>query len=109
MSDYVGYIPPCGIYCGTCANYIREKNSCAGATEHCRIRKCKGIYVCCIEKKGLSYCYQCNIFPCSRFKKFASTWLKLGQDLINNQYLLKELGEEAWLAKFNKLAKPKDH
>ena len=102
MKEYNGFIPPCGIFCGTCPNYIREKNTCPGAEQHCKTRKCKGIYVCCIEKKGLSYCFECKSFPCSRYKKFSETWLKLGQDLIQNQQQLKELGKIEWLKQFNK-------
>jgi len=32
---------------------MREKNRCEGAEKGCKTRKCKGIYVCCIEKKNL--------------------------------------------------------
>lgn len=102
IKEYNGFIPPCGVFCGECPNYIREKNTCEGAEKHCKDRKCKGIYVCCKGKKGYDYCFSCKIFPCSRFKKFASSWMKLGQDLIMNQYELKELGEERWLEKWNK-------
>ena len=102
MKSYNGTIPPCGIFCGGCPNYIRDKKTCLGAQEHCKNRKCKGIYVCCKEKKGLNYCYECKSFPCSRFKKFAESWLKLGQDLILNQQQLKELGEKKWLDMKNK-------
>ena len=80
---YKGKIPPCGIDCGKCPNFLRENNRCLGAEESCR--KCKTIYVCCVEKKGLEYCYQCKTFPCARFKKFSATWIKLGQNLIDNQ------------------------
>lgn len=102
MFEYTGFIPPCGIYCGICPNYIRDKNICLGATEHCKKRKCKGIYICCIEKKGYSHCYECSSFPCSRFKKFAESWIKIGQDLIENQKQLKEYGEKDWLLRWNK-------
>ncbi|SCY06023.1 DUF3795 domain-containing protein [Alkaliphilus peptidifermentans] len=100
MKDYNGFIPPCGIYCGECPNFLRTNNPCEGAEKHCKVRKCKGIYVCCIEKKRYNYCFQCSIFPCSRFKKFAEKWMKLGQNLISNQQNLKELGETRWLEKW---------
>lgn len=100
MHNYNGFIPPCGIYCGTCPNFLREKNPCLGAEDHCKNRKCKGIFVCCIEKKGYDFCYQCSTFPCSRFKKFADSWLKIGQDLIHNQRQLEELGEKECLKKW---------
>lgn len=100
MKVYTGFIPPCGIYCGECPNYLREKNPCLGAEVHCKNRKCKGIFVCCKEKKGLNFCFECKTFPCSRLKKFAGSWMKLGQDLINNQQELQELGEKDWLEKW---------
>jgi hypothetical protein len=101
MKTYNGFIPPCAIFCGGCPVFVRKNKACLGAEDHCKKRKCKGIYVCCIEKKGLRFCYQCKTFPCSRLKKFAKSWEQYGQDLIKNQLELKELGEEKWLEKFN--------
>lgn len=101
MKQYNGFIPPCGIYCGGCPRYLRKKDPCLGAGEHCKKRRCKGIFVCCREKKNYNYCYECKSFPCSRFKKFAESWMKLGQDLVLNQHQLKELGEKKWLEKWN--------
>ena len=95
--EYIGFVPPCGIYCGGCPNYVRNKNRCEGAETGCKTRKCKRIYVCCIEKKGLNFCYQCKTFPCSKFKSFATTWLKYGQDLIENQEIIKEKGTVEFL------------
>lgn len=50
---------------------MRDKNRCKGAVKACKTRKCKGIYVCCIEKKGLEFCYECNSYLCSGYQKFA--------------------------------------
>ncbi len=91
-------MPPCGIFCGTCPKYI--DNKCRGASHHCKVRKCKGIYVC-SKNRGLNFCYECKNFPCSRFKQFAKSWSTLGQDLIENQKLLQKLGESEWLEQFN--------
>jgi hypothetical protein len=101
MTQYRGFIPPCGIFCGTCRCFGWPEKPCPGAEVHCKQRRCKGIYVCCIEKKGLRFCYECDTFPCYRFRQFAVTWKKHGQDLIENQRQLKELGEEAWLDMWN--------
>lgn len=99
---YSGFVPPCGIYCGACPNFKREKNKCEGLENGCKARKCKGIYICCIEKRGLEFCHQCKIYPCSRFKKFAETWKKYGQDLMQNQELIKTIGKEEFIKKMNK-------
>ena len=86
-------IPCCGVFCGGCTFYTRPKPRCSGASSRCAERKC-GLYSCCVEKKGFRYCFECATFPCNRFKKFAETWLKLGQDLIANQNFIKESGED---------------
>lgn len=99
---YNGFIPPCGIYCGSCPNFTREKNKCEGAEIGCKKRKCKGIYVCCIEKKGLEFCHQCKAYPCSTFKKFAERWVKYGQNLMQNQELIKNKGKEAFIKTMKK-------
>jgi len=102
MKEYQGFIPPCAIFCGECPYYIRERNPCPGAEIHCKARKCKTIYVCCIEGKGLNYCYECGKFPCRNLRNFAEIWEKNGQDLIQNQKELKRLGQRRWLDKWNK-------
>ncbi len=63
MKEYTGFIPPCGIYCGGCPNYKRDKNPCLGAEDHCKKRKCKGIYVCCVEKKRSSILLPMQVIP----------------------------------------------
>ncbi len=101
MKKYYGFVPPCGLFCGACPNFVREKNSCLGAEVHCKKRKCKGIYVCCIEKRGHDFCYECEIFPCSRLKRFAKTWEKYGQNVIENQRMIKAIGKQKWMKQWN--------
>ena len=101
QSNSEKFIPPCGIYCGTCPNFTRERNKCKGYASACKARKCKSIYICCVEKKGLEFCHQCKIFPCSRFKKFAATWLKYKQDLLKNQEEIKQFEKSKFIEKQN--------
>ncbi len=103
--QYDGFIPPCGIFCGGCPIYTREKNSCEGANKGCKSRKCKGIYVCCIEIKGLEFCHQCKSYPCSRYRKFADRWQKYRQDLLRNQVFIKANGKEKFVIEMNKNAR----
>ncbi len=91
------FVPPCGIYCQKCPNYIREKNTCSGGKGGCEKRKCKGIFVCCVVDNKFEFCYQCPAYPCYRFRQFAGRWLKYGQDLMENQKMLKRLGKERFL------------
>jgi hypothetical protein len=99
MQGYLGLVPPCGIVCGGCPKYVRDKNPCPGAETGCR--KCRSIYVCCVEKKGHRICSECATFPCSRFEKFAQAWLKYGQDLVANQEQLQCLGPDRRLEAWN--------
>ncbi len=94
------FVPPCGINCKKCPNSSRSQNPCKGLAAGCKTRKCKGIYVCCVEKQQLEFCFQCRKFPCSRFRKFSKTWLKYGQDLMLNQEQIKNYGKEFFLMKF---------
>jgi hypothetical protein len=100
IKSYNDFIPPCGIFCGACPRFLREKNPCPGAAIHCQKRKCKGIHVC-SEKRGHRFCYECDRFPCSRFRQFAASWQQYDQDLIANQEQLRALGEAAWLDQWN--------
>lgn len=104
---YAGRIPACGVYCGGCPTFTRGKNPCPGATLNAaRCETCKTFHLCCREK-GITHCYACDVFPCVKFRSFAKRWLKYGQDFIENQYVLKRIGEEEFLnmyqSKVNKL------
>lgn len=47
MKSYNGRIPACGVFCGGCPIYTREKSPCKGAEQNgSRCEKCKNsIYV----------------------------------------------------------------
>lgn len=92
MENKSSFVPPCGVNCEKCPKYKKGKNPCMGFEQGCKARQCKGIYVCCIEKQGLDYCHQCKSYPCARYKKFAESWLKLGDNLYKNQDYIKEHG-----------------
>ena len=102
IQRYEGRIPACGVFCGGCPTYTREKNPCKGAElNSSRCEKCKTFHLCCLEKE-ITHCFQCSNFPCTRFKGFAKRWQKHGQDFIENQKLLSEIGEVAFLEYYNK-------
>ena len=102
IKPYNGRIPACGVFCGGCPIYTREKRACRGAElNHSRCEKCKTFHLCCFGKK-ITHCFQCSNFPCTRFKGFAKRWQKHGQDFIENQKLLSEIGEVAFLEDYNK-------
>lgn len=102
MKYYDGKVPACGVFCGGCPVYIRDKKPCPGASANCeRCGRCKSFFLCC-ETKGIKHCFECEKFPCSRFRQFRKSWLKYGQDLIENQKILGSIGESEFIRNFNK-------
>lgn len=63
----------CGIDCGLCPRYYTLGSSkcpgCAGPDFYNKHPSC-GYITCCVKKKGLEVCGQCNEFPCSRFESW---------------------------------------
>ncbi len=98
---YYGRVPACGVFCGGCPTYTRERKPCPGADKN--IKRCEGcttFHLCC-QAKGISHCYECHDFPCKRFKSFAKRWLKYGQDFIENQKILQDVGADEFLRLWN--------
>jgi len=101
MKLYKGRIPACGVFCGGCPVYIRDKKPCLGAEINIkRCENCKSYHLCC-ESKGIKHCYECLTFPCYRFRRFTKSWLKYGQNLIENQELLARVGENEFIVLYN--------
>jgi hypothetical protein len=63
-------IAPCGMNCGVCLHYLREKNKCPGCFSGRKVNqsciKC-GIKLC-KDRQG-EYCFNCDKFPCERLKR----------------------------------------
>ncbi len=71
IESYYGRVPACGVFCGGCPTYTRDKIRCPGADENIkRCEGCKTFHLCCKEK-GIIHCYECKDFPCKRFKDFS--------------------------------------
>lgn len=97
MSESAGIlIAPCGIYCGACIAYLREKNRCLGCridittkAKHCL--QCK-IYNCeFLTQRKHGFCYNCKKFPCQRLKQLDKRYqVKYNTSLIQNLMLIKE-------------------
>lgn len=101
IKSYYGRVPACGVFCGGCPTYTRERKPCPGAEINCkRCEGCITFHLCCTDK-GINHCHECNDFPCKRFKSFSKRWLKNGQDFIENQKMLKEIGTEQFIKYYN--------
>ena len=91
-------IAPCGMNCGTCIAYIREKNRCPGcrvlsenkaiSVQRCIITKCNYL-----EKTKSKFCYECEKYPCKRMKQLDKRYrTKYGTSFIDNLSMIKEKG-----------------
>jgi hypothetical protein len=97
------HIAPCGINCGTCRAYLRDKNKCSGCMaasgtimgycERCSIRNCSEI-----KNSESKFCYECKDFPCKRLKQIDKRYqTKYRTGLIQNLQDIKIKGIDAYL------------
>jgi hypothetical protein len=101
-------VAPCGINCGVCKYYHREKNTCPG----CRTRDenkpdycLKCIIVNCekLKKTKSGFCFECPDFPCKRLKNLDKRYkIKYHMSLLENQKYFKKKGMMSFLKREKK-------
>ncbi|MCK4257068.1 DUF3795 domain-containing protein, partial [candidate division WOR-3 bacterium] len=116
MSQNNQMIAACGLNCSKCdvhqasndpktsekiANWFKRERDIEVKIEDIKCMGCKGdrtkhwspdcwILECCIDKKGLEFCCQCEDFPCERLKEWAkgskkySDALSKLKEMVNN-------------------------
>jgi hypothetical protein len=103
---YHGLIAACGMNCGLCIGYLREKNPCGGCykiddkykPKVCR--NCKIINCDLLAQTGSGFCYGCVKFPCTRLKTLDKRYRSnYGMSMINNLTYIKDNGLEDFLCK----------
>ncbi|RLC37499.1 DUF3795 domain-containing protein [Candidatus Falkowbacteria bacterium] len=106
MKTYL--IAPCGMNCGICKGYLREKNKCPG----CRllsidipvsIRRCR-IKYCDFFKSGKEkFCYKCESFPCARLKQLDKRYReKYSMSMLKNLEYIQDRGVREFIKKEKK-------
>ena len=101
MKEYSDRVPACGVFCGGCPSYTREKKPCPGAGINvARCEACKTFHLCC-QERGITHCHECKEFPCRKLRSYSKHWARYGQSFIENQKLLKKVGEKQFLQRFN--------
>ncbi len=89
-------IAPCGMNCGICMAYLREKNHCPGCNYpdtnkaaicvKCIIKNCETI-------KETKFCFRCDKYPCTRLKNLDKRYrTKYGMSMIENLENIRGLG-----------------
>ena len=98
-------IAPCGMNCGICMAYLRDKNHCVGcwgddATKMksclaCIIRNCEKL-----TQLPSKFCYDCEQYPCKRLKQLDKRYrTKYEMSMLENLEFIKRNGADAFVQK----------
>lgn len=96
-------IAPCGMNCGICIGYLRDKNKCAGCNfeveykpgycKTCIIKNCDYI-----KQSESGFCYDCPKFPCRRLKQLDKRYrTKYHMSMLENLSVIRDSGMEEFL------------
>ncbi|MFC2040333.1 DUF3795 domain-containing protein [Chloroflexota bacterium] len=104
MQEDIQLIAPCGMNCGICLAYLRDKNQCLGcrvdekkqvSIARCIIRNCKTN-----QTNQSGFCYECMEYPCKRLKALDKRYrTKYAMSMIANLDYLKANGHAAFTEK----------
>jgi len=99
FSNYL-LIAPCGMNCGICMAYLRERNKCPGcrdfSTDKAKTRLACKIKNCAKTVNG--FCYECEDFPCKKLAQLDKRYrTKYSMSMIENQLTIKNTGMERFL------------
>jgi hypothetical protein len=97
------FIAPCGMNCGTCMAYLREKNKCVG----CRLKNASKLpsRVNCVilncshlAETESKFCYECGKYPCRRMLQLDKRYrTKYKTSLVGNLERIRDFGLEAFV------------
>jgi len=96
-------IAPCGMNCGTCIAYLRNKNKCPGcriysADKSISVQRCIIIKCAYLDNTDSKFCYDCEKFPCLRLKQLDKRYrTKYRTSFIENLMIIKEHGIDNFL------------
>ena len=91
-------IAPCGMNCGICMAYLREKKNCPGcrgsndnksfSCRNCRIKNCDEL-----KKHNMTFCHECEKLPCVRLRTLDKRYrTKYNMSMIENLKNISALG-----------------
>lgn len=94
----IALIAPCGMNCGICMAYLREKNHCPGCSGsdagkaascvNCRIKNCEFF-----QENKAKYCFECEVMPCDRLKHLDKRYrTKYNMSMLENLANIKKNG-----------------
>lgn len=103
VTFYRSLIAPCGMNCGTCIAYLREKNRCPGcriysADKAISIQRCIIPECVHLDNTISKFCYECEKYPCRRLNQLDKRYrTKYKTSFIENLTMIKEKGIDSFL------------
>jgi hypothetical protein len=96
-------IAPCGMNCGICMAYLREKNKCPGCKGvdntkpvtrvRCKIKNCTAF-----GNGNARFCFECGNFPCDKLKHLDKRYrTKYNMSMIENLEYIMDYGIRKFL------------
>lgn len=96
-------VAPCGINCGACYSFLRDKNKCLGcridfSTKQNYCRQCIIANCEILIKTDSGFCYDCEEIPCKRLKQLDKRYrTKYKTGLIQNLIMIRDNGIASFL------------
>ena len=91
----------CGLFCGTCPSFPEECEGCLSNRVAERCIECRHGFRACAKKHNVTWCYECNDFPCKRLDDFIPVHVVNGivhhENIINDLRIMKESGVQNWV------------
>lgn len=100
---FSGVIAPCGMNCGVCIAYMREKKPCSGCLANSenkpnQCRQCSVVHCEHLAKTTSKFCYECEKFPCARINTLDKRYrAKYRMSMIENLEKIRDHGIEKFL------------
>ena len=100
-------IAPCGMNCGTCMAYLRDKNTCPGCRVEdpnktisilrCKIKNCEVL-----QQGNAKFCFKCDSFPCKQVKHMDKRYrTRYNMSVIENLENIRRFGIRKFVANEN--------
>lgn len=96
-------IAPCGMNCGICVGYMREKNRCNGCRNDDQLKptyckQCIIKYCSLLSLTESGFCYECEKYPCRRLKQLDKRYrTRYNMSMLENLEYIKNSGLNAFL------------
>lgn len=91
----------CGLFCGTCPMYPTQCHGCLSDKRAPHCRTCPNGFRECARTHGVTWCYECEEFPCGRLEAFLDTHWENGishhAGVIDNLKRMKAGGVATWV------------